>query len=329
MPQMFHKLSAVLGVPLLELLVGCGVDPEALKQKEMDEGNDADQGESDTLLAPEHTVEAILKLEEGLSAVTGSFSLVNCTGHVDHVFQDNRITLSDEAIGCRVAIEHLKVGDRGFHISDAQPEWKTGDVLHFQADDGSLEALDVRVDHQLSSTPSLTENVAFTISRSDAAPDAGSQTLLTVGVEGHAAPNFRIRKTEYVGLSPSGAGQFVFHLDCLQAIKTATGEDPTCTGIPLSAIRYMLVKDDYDSNLTLDDAEALFATRSSWTVDAKADFEPFQAERKQYGGFMTRSGEDVLEGPDLLHENPNMLLILQGPGPSYQYFNVDVVFTSN
>jgi hypothetical protein len=325
---MFHKLSAVLGVPLLELMVGCGVDPEALKNKELEEG-DGDERETDTKLAPKHTVKAFLKLEDGLSGVSGSFALVNCTGHVDQTFNDNRITLSDDAIGCRVAISQLQIGDRVFHMSEEHPDWKTGDLLHFTADDGSLEALDVYVDHQLSSTPSLSENVYFTVSRSDAAPSEGSQILLAAGVEGQQAPGFRIRKTEFIGLTAMGAGQFVFHLDCLKTIKTTEGEAPSCDGVPLNSIHYMLIKDDYNSSLTFDQAEALFADFPSQRVDEKLDFEPFKAERKQFGGFVTRSGDDVLEGPDQMHDNPNMLLILQGPGPSYQYFNVDVVFTSN
>jgi hypothetical protein len=325
---MFQKLSAVLGAPLLELMVGCGVDPEALKNKELDEG-DPDERETDTRLSPEHTVKAILKLEDGLRDIKGSFALVNCTGHVDHIFQDNKITLSDEAIGCRVAIQELQMGDRTFHITGDHHAWKTGDLLHFKATDGSLEALDVHVDHQLSSTPSITENVYFTVSRSDAAPSEGSKTLLAAGMEGQLAPSFRIRKTEFVGLTAMGAGQFVFHLDCLKAIKTAEGAVPSCSGMPLNSIQYMLVRDDYDSSLTYDQAEALFYERPSQLVDGKTDFEPFRAERKQFGGFATRSGDEVLEGPHRMHDNPNMLLILQGPGPSYQYFNVDVVFTSN
>lgn len=328
MRPMFHKLSAVLGVPLLELMVGCGVDPEALKNKELDDA-DKDEQETDTKLAPEHSVKAFLKLEDGLSDVSGSFALVNCTGQVDQTFQDNKITLSDEAIGCRVAIKELQIGDRVFHSSDAQSDWKTGDTLHFKAADGSLESLDVHVDHQLSSTPSLTENVYFTVSRSDAAPSEGSQTLLAAGMEGQQAPGFRIRKTEFVGLTAMGAGQFVFHLDCLKTIKIDETGSPTCHGIALGDIQYMLVKDDYNSTLSFDQADALFRERPSQTVDEKLDFEPFRAERKQYGGFATRSGDEVLEGPDQMHDNPNMLLILQGPGPSYQYFNVDVVFTSH
>jgi hypothetical protein len=328
MRPMFHKLSAALGVPLLELMVGCGVDPEALKNKDMDEA-DKDEQETDTRLAPEHTIKALLKLEDGLSGVTGSFALVNCTGQVDQTFHDNKITLSDEAIGCRVAITELQIGDRVFYSSAAQSDWKTGDTLQFKAGDGSLESLDVHVDHQLSSTPSLTENVYFTVSRSDAAPSEGSKILLAAGMEGQQAPGFRIRKTEFVGLTATGGGQFVFHLDCLKAIKIDENGSPTCNGIALGAIQYMLVKDDYNSSLSFAEAESLFLDRPSQTVDEKSDFEPFRAERKQYGGFATRSGDEVLEGPDQMHDNPNMLLILQGPGPSYQYFNVDVVFTSH
>ncbi|HET9237822.1 MAG TPA: hypothetical protein VFO10_11255 [Oligoflexus sp.] len=328
MRPMFHKLSALLGVPLLELMVGCGVDPEALKNMDKEEG-DKDEQETDTRLAPEHTVKAFLKLEDGLSAASGKFALVNCTGQIEQTFQDNRITLSDEAIGCRVAIQELQIGDRVFHSASAQSDWKTGDTLRFKAVDGSLESLDVHVDHQLSSTPSLAENVYFTVSRSDAAPSEGSKTLLAAGMEGQEAPGFRIRKTEFVGLTAMGAGQFVFHLDCLKTIKIGDDGSPTCNGIALGSIQYMLVKDAYNSSLTFDEAEALFQLRPSQTVDEKSDFEPFRAERKQYGGFATRSGDEVLEGPDQMHDNPNMLLLLQGPGPSYQYFNVDVVFTSH
>jgi len=325
---MLHKLSAVLGVQLLELMVACGVDPEAMKQKELEDNADADKQATDTNLAPEHSIKAILKAEDGLSGLSGTYELVNCTGHVDAAFQSNKISLPDEAIGCRIAISSIQLGDRVFHMTDKNAEWKTGDVLHFRADD-SLESLDVKVDHQLSATPGLSEDVSFTVSRSDAAADAGSKTLLAAGMEGQMAPNFRIRKTEFTGMTDGGAGQFVFHLDCLKAITVVTGETPSCNGISISDIHYRLVKDEYNSILTFDQADALFASDAGLAVDASADFEPFKAERKQYGGFVTKSGVDVLEGPGRIHDNPNMLLILQGPGPSYQYFNVDVVFTSN
>lgn len=329
MHKKLYTFNALLSIPLLEMMVACGADLEALKQKELEENSDADKKATDTKLTPEHTVKAIMKLEDGLSDVSGSYALVNCTGQVDRTFTHNKISLADEAIGCRVAINHLQIGDRGFHISDKNPEWKTGDVLHFNADDGSPESLDVLVDHQLSSTPSLTENVYFTVSRSDAAPSEGSKTLLATGMDGSLAPSFRIRKTEFIGMSATGAGQFVFHLDCLKAIKTLVGQAPVCDGMDLGSIRYLLVKDDFKSSLSFDEADQLFSSHESQRVDAKTDFEPFKAERKQLGGFVTPRDHKALEGPAQLHDNPNMLLILQGPGPSYQYFNVDVVFTSN
>lgn len=328
MHLMLHKLSAVLGVQLLELMVACGVDPEAIKQKELDDA-DAGKQATDTSLAQEHAIKALMKFEDGLAGVNGTFQLVSCTGKVASTFQDNRITLSDDAVGCRVAISSLIVGDKVFHNSDSGPEWKTGDVLHFKAMDGSLESLDVRVDHQLSATPGLTEDVSFTVTRSDVAPTVGSKTLLAVGMEGFLAPNFRIRKTEFVGLNSDGAGQFVFHLDCLKVIKVVDGVSPACNGMALDDIHYQLIKDDYNSSLTYAQADAIFQLNAGLAVDETVDFEPFQSAIKQYGGFQTATGASVLEGPDRIHDNPHMLLILQGPGPSYQYFNVDVVFNSN
>ncbi len=329
MNPMFHKLSLALSVPLLEMMVACGVDPEAMKQKDLEDNPEDDKQATDTNLVPEHKLKAVLRAEEGLNGVTGTYSLINCTGHVDSTFENNRITVPDSIVGCRISIETLSMGNRVFALSDAEAEWKTGDVLHFKAMDGSLESLEVKVDHQLSSTPKLTEDVVFTVSRTDATVKAGGKTLLSAGVEGSTAPNFRIRKTEFVGINVDGAGQFVFHLDCLSAIKTVEAAGPTCNGMKLGDIRYQLVNDDFNSELTFAEADALFDSSEGLSVDSKLDFEPFKAERKQFGGFQTKTGDDVLQGPARISDHPHMILILQGPGPSYQYFNVDVVFTSN
>ncbi len=329
MQLMLHRLSALLGVQLLELMVACGVDPEQLKQKELDENPDGDKQATDTTLTALRKVQAQIRTEDGLTGVEGHYGLVNCTGHVDAHFDSNKISLPETAVGCRVAVESLDIEGRSFELTDAHPEWKTGDVLHFKASDGSMETLDVKVDHQLGVSPKSGEQIIFTVSRGDAAPAGQSKTLLAAGMEGTLAPNFKIRKTEFVGLTDEGAGQFLFHLDCTKAITVVEGQSPSCNGMELSSIRYQLIRDDFESELTFGEADALFAANPGQAVDAEADFEPFKAERKQFGGFQTQSGANVLTGPSQIHENPHMILLLQGPGPSYQYFNVDVVFSSN
>jgi len=329
MHLMLHKLSTVLGVQLLEIMVACGVDPQALKQSELEDNPDPKNRETDTTLIAERKVQAKLKLDAGLSAVTGTFSLVSCTGHVDANFDSGKISLPETAVGCRIAIASLSMDGHQYKVSETDPEWKTGDTLHFTATDGTLLSLAVKIDHQLSSTPQSNEIVSFTVSRSDAAGASQSKTLLAAGMEGSLAPYFKIRKTEFVGLTSEGAGQFVFHLDCLRPVAAGEGREPTCNGLPISSIHYQLVKDDFNSELSYDDAVALFTQNVGESVNIATDFEPFKAEKKQYGGFQTNTGNSILQGPGHIHENPHMILLLQGPGPSYQYFNVDVVFSAS
>ena len=42
------------------------------------------------------------------------------------------------------------------------------------------------------------------------------------------------------------------------------------------------------------------------------------------GGFNTKVGASVLTGPDQMHLNPNMMMVLEAADTSYLYINVDV-----
>ena len=72
------------------------------------------------------------------------------------------------------------------------------------------------------------------------------------------------------------------------------------------------------------DAQALFPT-GEFAIDTATEVIAIGAGGTVNGGFTTKVGSGAaLVGPDAMHNNPNMILILESADLSYTYYNVDV-----
>lgn len=233
--------------------------------------------------------------------------------------------------GCLAKLDSFTVGATTYVPRDGAGfvTYEVGEIATFESATDANDAIRVRVTSQLNATIQETgEAVEYLFDQIDAGDDTNVSsstvgTSATLKVAGAEAPDFDVRTVDYVGMTPAGAGQFVFGLECAEALAGETS-DPTCKGMALGTIEYKLVADTYGSVLTLADADDIFSTPGV-TVDVGTDVVLSGDVDLANGGFHTKLGgsADVLAGPDQMHLNPNMLLVLKSGG-SYRYFNVDV-----
>jgi hypothetical protein len=117
------------------------------------------------------------------------------------------------------------------------------------------------------------------------------------------------------GMTTGGAGEFSFKVECLTA-STGTAPALKCGANDIVGLKYRLIPDGapYNGALTYSQAAALFSGAES-TVGTGDIFATGN------GGFNA-----AVTGPNAMHNNPNMLFIVQSGGASgsYKYFNVDV-----
>jgi hypothetical protein len=129
----------------------------------------------------------------------------------------------------------------------------------------------------------------------------------------------------------SGAAEFTFKLECVDdptlvsptsmPMGAGTGANTLCSANDLANISYKLVKDTFGSDLTITEAEGIFATAGT-SITLPAD--QYQ-DGPNNEGFNTA----ILDGPGGLGTagNENMILILKA-GLSFTYFNIDVTTIS-
>ncbi len=186
--------------------------------------------------------------------------------------------------------------------------WLANDTAVFE---GGGNEVYVRVVQQLPDPINSTDAVSYIFS---SIVDGGASNVLeadtgnshTISIAGQDPPSYAVGLIQYVGMTATGAGQFVFRLDCTEAMVGSV-----CKGVDVSDITYKLVDDTYSSLLTIGDASTIFATAGSAAASTHATGN---------GGINTIT----LDGPDQMASNPNMILILEANGLSYQYFNIDV-----
>jgi hypothetical protein len=208
-------------------------------------------------------------------------------------------------------------------VGDPFATWLAGDIATFEDDSDPTSIIRVQVVSQLDSPISGTEPVEYLFSLIDkgtdeSIPDTEVGDGHAIAVDGQDPPSFTIASVSFVGMTANGAGQFVFTLECTSGV-TGSGATRACEGLLLDDIRYKLVQDTYSSNMTINDAVALFPTGESSIANA-AEHLDTGAGGTTNGGFVSKT----LTGPDAMDDNPNMILILEAADTSYQYFNVDV-----
>lgn len=161
-------------------------------------------------------------------------------------------------------------------------------------------------------TVGAADGSAVSISKSTVSSNATGQALVVASQD---PPNFTITNVSFSGVSTSGgAGRFVFEMTCGEAL---VGD--LCDGVNLSLIKYRLINDTYSGVLLYQEAQTLFPTGATTVVVGTDKFVTGN------GGFNSVE----LTGPDQIHLNPNMILVLEANGLSYQYFNVDVQVVTN
>ncbi len=223
---------------------------------------------------------------------------------------------------CLVKLESFTFGGITYIPTAANPftTWADGDIATFidQTDIVSGATIKVVVDTQLPSPIAGTESVSYSFSEIVAGTDqsiAGSVVGDAHGlsVAGQEAPNFKISGVQMTGMTANGAGIFKFFMECN---VTATDSGATCDGLGNALVTIALVEDTYGGVLDLSQAAAIMASNET------APSATIAVGNASYpnGGFESLD----LTGPDQIHNNPNMLLVLEADNKSYLYFNLDV-----
>ncbi len=223
---------------------------------------------------------------------------------------------------CLVKLENFTFGGITYIPTAANPftTWATGDIATFidQTDTVTGATIKVVVDAQLPSPIAGTESVGYSFSEIVAGSDESIADTVVgdshgLSVAGQDAPNFKISGVQMTGMTANGAGIFKFFLECN---VTATNSGATCDGLSNSLVTIALVADTYGGTIDLTQAAAIMAageTSPSATIAVGDATYP-------NGGFESLD----MTGPDQIHNNPNMLLVLEADNKSYLYFNLDV-----
>lgn len=219
--------------------------------------------------------------------------------------------------GCVLKLNSVSIGDGTFVPSGSDPfeTYQAGDKATF-LDGLSGQSIEITVVTQLDSPISGNVGVAYSFTEVasggsvdpvDGVANPGGQPL---SVSGQTAPAYNVSSVSFVGMTENGAGQFTFELECKEPMSAGT-----CESLAHEDIRYRLIKDTYDGSLSLAQAQAIFDADAGAEVANGLD-----AADEFNGGFATSR----LNGPDQMHNNPNMLLVIEGAGMSYTYYNIDI-----
>jgi len=253
-----------------------------------------------------------------------SISLEGCaSGYTSTASQlQDRLNVYKFDRGCLAKLTSLKYNGITYTPSaDAKfTTWAAGDAATFS--DGGTNQIKVVVSAQLSNPVGLTDTVAYSFTEIVAGSGqvfstsaVGAPKSMSVG--GQAAPSFIVKTLAYTGMTSTGAGEFSFNMECTQA-STGSGLDQVCNDLKASQLKYVLIKDETSGVLTAAQASALFV--AAGTSVGVAEVRAQGTAGLTNGGFATTG----LVGPAQMHANPNMILVVEGAGTSYLYFNVDV-----
>lgn len=209
--------------------------------------------------------------------------------------------------------------------------WLAGDEATFEEVGTPANTVTVRVVETLAAQILGTETINYAFSEVDAGVDENIADSVVgdsnpLQIEGQAAPAFSINAVNFVGINATGGGEFEFKLEC-DSLQTGTDATAACEALNLTDVQYKLVDDTFGGAITAAEAQTIFASGESsiLTVDVINPGE----ESLTNGGFTTTLGAgSALAGPDQMHLNPNMLLIIEADDTSYLYFNIDVTTVS-
>lgn len=292
------------------------------------EGKDDDSSDAKT----SETVRYSVNLAQfGLTGASGfNMTVEGCSsGYTGQVTQlSPSIVVYKFDSGCLAKLTSLVVDGVTYAPTAADPfeNWQSGDTAKFEDTAGSGLVLYVQVLNQLdspipSTTPTHGVEYVFSTIEKGAQKDCTAdciQNNYTVAVNGVDAPDFDIKAFAFVDMSVSGAGVFMFKFECAEDL---VGSDlsATCKGASLTGLRYRMVQDTYNSTLDITQAGAIMSTNAV-NIDVSEVIPAGSDAAMPHGGFVSKS----LVGPDQMHLNPNMIMLLETMNTSYKYWNVDV-----
>lgn len=325
------KIALVQGTVALNLVltaVACGPKLESVSTGKNEAGTPDGRRETVTIGVSVDEGAAAFALA---SATSYSMALEGCASGLSYsnISQANpNVDVYKYDQNCVIKLNGFSINGINYVPSASDPftSWAAGDIATFEESGNSTNSLRVVVGSQLGNPIAGTESVAYTFSQIVAGSDStfaksavGANHALSVS--GQDATPMTVAALNFIGMTAAGAGQFQFTLDCNENVS-GTAPALSCAGTSLSDLKYKLVKDTYSGTLTLAQAAALFD--GSELSIADADKLAVGAGGAAHGGFVTKGGASALTGPDQMHANPNMLLVIQVAGVSYRYFNVDV-----
>jgi len=316
------KLNLGQGLVVVGLAMGlaaCG--PKLQSVAEQDGSADPDAGRRETVSV------GINLAEKGFALANASayaMSLDGCaSGLTASITQANpSVDVYKFDRDCLVKLTSFTYGGITYVPSSGDPftTWVAGDIATFQDSGNPSNQLTVVVGSQLSNPISGTEAVSYTFTQLiEGAAETIAKTVVgnahALSVTGTDAANVDITGVTMTAMTAGGAGQFTFKVDC---VIPSTGTLPAlkCGANDLVGLKYRLIADNatYNGLLTYSQASALFD--GSETTVASGD--QFATGNGGFNAFVT--------GPNQMHNNPNMLFVIQSGGAtgSYKYFNVDV-----
>lgn len=231
------------------------------------------------------------------------------------------VDLYKHDLNCVIKLVSFSLNGKNYVIQQDFTDWMESDTAVFVNDKNANEKLTVRVNSQLSSPVTEGDSVAysFTESGKGQSETAGKGKIaqgVDLAVAGISAPGFEISDLEFVGMTADGAGRFKFRMECDSVIA-----GDSCEGNSLSDITYVLLANSNDAgSFTYDEIADLY---NSAPANSVADNEHVAANASFNGGFDTK----VLNGPNQMHKNPKMVLILSASDDdysSYRYYLIDI-----
>jgi hypothetical protein len=318
------KLNLGQGLVVVGLAMGlaaCG--PKLQSVAEQDGSNTADPSRRETISV------GVNISEKGFALANASTYTMRLEGCASGLTAD--ITQAQAFVdvykfdqGCVIKLTAFTYGGVTYEPTVGDPFNAThsaGDIATFADTLNPANQLTVTVGSQLNNPISGTEAVSYTFSQITAgAAETIAKTVVgdahTLSVTGTDAANVDITGVTMTGMTAGGAGQFTFKVDCLVATTGTLPATLKCGANDLIGLKYRLIADNatYNGDLTYTQAAALF-DGSETTVASGDQFSTGN------GGFNA-----LVTGPNQMHNNPNMLFVIQsgGAGGSYKYFNVDV-----
>lgn len=221
-------------------------------------------------------------------------------------------------IGCLAKLKSLTLGGNVYTPSTDFTTWQVGDTAVFS--DGTNN-LNLSVQSTLNDPISGTEAISIAFTEIEAGTDVlVAESALgdahSISVSGEASPAFQVTTYLLNSVTAAGAGNFGFDLQCEEAVVGSAGT-ATCAGQLITGLTYVLLQDTYGGTMTLAEAQAAIA---GGTAVATGDVLDFGAAGVPNGGFNIGSAQ----GPDQMHNNPNMILLIGIGGTSFRYINIDL-----